>query len=74
MMSRGRSPAVEIDMGVYMSANLNDDVLARVEARMGLQTDARATLYVDPRKVHFFEPGVTGMNLSQQNELFHAVA
>jgi len=62
------------DMDVYMSTNLNDDVVARVEAQSGLQTDARATLYVDPRKVHFFEPGETGMNLSQKNELFHAVA
>jgi multiple sugar transport system ATP-binding protein len=62
------------DMDVYMSTNLNDDVVARVEAQSGLQTDSRTTLYVDLRKVHFFEPGETGMNLSQKNELLHAVA
>ncbi|HSU65870.1 MAG TPA: sn-glycerol-3-phosphate ABC transporter ATP-binding protein UgpC [Tepidisphaeraceae bacterium] len=62
------------DMDVYMRTNLNDHVVARVEAQLGLRTDAPATLYVDLRKVHFFEPGETGMNLSQTNELFHAVA
>ena len=30
----------------------------------GLQTETQATVYVDLRKVHFFEPGETGMNLS----------
>ena len=62
------------DMDVYMSTSLNDHVVARVEAQSGLQTDAPATLYVDRRKVHFFEPGETGMNLSQKNEPIHAVA
>ena len=62
------------DMGIYMQANLNDDVIARVEALTGLQTDARPAMVAELRRVHFFEPGVTGMNLSQQNELIHAVA
>jgi multiple sugar transport system ATP-binding protein len=62
------------DMDVYMSTNLNDHVVARVEAQSGLRMDAPATLYVDLRKVHFFEPGETGMNLSQTNEPSHAVA
>jgi multiple sugar transport system ATP-binding protein len=61
-------------MDVYMSTNLNDHVVARVEAEAGLRVDGQATLYVDLRKVHFFEPGETGMNLSQTNELSHAVA
>jgi multiple sugar transport system ATP-binding protein len=70
------------DMDVYMSTNLNDHVVARVEADPaqggapagGLRTDARATFYVDLRKVHVFEPGETGMNLSLTNEPDHAVA
>lgn len=62
------------DMDVYMASDLNDNVVARVEAREGLRADSQATLYVDLRKVHFFEPGVTGMNLSQKNEPTHAVA
>jgi ABC-type sugar transport system ATPase subunit len=62
------------DMDVYMSTNLNDHVVARVEAQSSLRMDAPATLYVDLRKVHFFEPGETGMNLSQTNEPSHAVA
>lgn len=70
------------DMDVYMSTNLNDHVVARVEAESaqggalgnGLRADAQATLYVDLRKVHFFEPGETGMNLSLTNETDHAAA
>ena len=67
------------DMDVYMSTNLNDHVVARVEAQAAdvaasLQMDAPVTLYVDLRKVHFFEPGESGMNLSRTSEPAHAVA
>ena len=63
------------DMDVYMNTPLHDHVVGRVEAQPGLQMDTQATVYVDLRKVHFFEPGVTGMNLSlASNEPAHAVA
>ena len=53
------------DMDVYMSTALHDHVVGRVEAPAGLDRWAsEATVYVDLRKVHFFEPGETGMNLS----------
>src|SRR6478672_11989267 len=54
------------DMDVYMSTALNDSVVGRVEAQQGLDRDSQATMYVDLRKVHVFEPGVTGMNLSSK--------
>jgi len=67
------------DMDVYMKSNLHDPVVARVEAQAGLQVDAAATLYVDLRKVHLFEPGEAGMNLSLETlspatEPAHAIA
>jgi multiple sugar transport system ATP-binding protein len=62
------------DMDVYMSTALNESVVGRVEAQPGLQQDARATMYVDLRRVHVFEPGVTGMNLSKTSEHAHALA
>jgi multiple sugar transport system ATP-binding protein len=65
------------DMDVYMSTALNDSVVGRVEAQSGLDRDSQATMYVDLRKVHVFEPGVTGMNLSSKtssNEPAHALA
>ena len=70
------------DMDVYVSTNLSDHVVARLEAESaqggalgdGLRADSQATLYVDLRKVHFFEPGDTGMNLNLKNEPDHAVA
>ncbi len=61
------------DMDVYMSTNLHQNVVGRVEAQDGLEIDTQATLYVDLRKVHFFEPGMTGSNLSA-TEFTHALA
>ncbi len=69
------------DMDLYMETNLNDRVVARVEASgeaAGLRGDSQVTLYVDLRKIHFFEPGDTGMNLSLSpgfsSEPAHALA
>ncbi len=62
------------DMDVYMSTPLHDHVVGRVEAQSDLAVDTQATLYVDLRKVHFFEPGETGMNLRTTSEPAHAVA
>jgi multiple sugar transport system ATP-binding protein len=63
------------DMDVYMSTALNETIVGRVEAQPGLQRDAQVTMYVDLRKVHVFEPGETGMNLSSKtSEPAHALA
>jgi len=65
------------DMDVYMSSKLNDHVVARLEAGSvgaGFQAEARATVFVDPQKVHLFEPGEAGMNLSRTSESAHAIA
>jgi multiple sugar transport system ATP-binding protein len=52
------------DMDVYMSTALHDHVVGRIEAEAGLVMGSAVTVYADTRKVHFFEPGVTGLNLS----------
>ena len=62
------------DMDVYMSTNLHKHVVARVEAQQGVLPNSAISMYVDLQKVHFFEPGVTGMNLSLAKESAHAVA
>jgi multiple sugar transport system ATP-binding protein len=62
------------NMDVYLSTGLSDPVVARVEAQDSLRVDSQATLYVDLRKVHLFEPGATGMNLSNAQEPAHAAA
>jgi len=63
------------DMDVYMSTALNESVVGRVEAQPGLARDTQVTMYVDLRKVHVFEPGETGMNLSSKtSEPAHALA
>jgi multiple sugar transport system ATP-binding protein len=62
------------DMDVYAQTRLSDRVVGRLEAQSGLATDAQVRLYADLRRVHFFEPGVTGMNLSLTTEPTHALA
>jgi multiple sugar transport system ATP-binding protein len=57
------------DMDVYMSTALHDHVVGRIEADQstsggGLVMGSATTVYADVRKAHFFEPGVTGLNLS----------
>jgi hypothetical protein len=51
-------------MDVYMQTANNDHVVARLEASAGLTPDSRIEVYADLRKVHFFEPGETGTNLT----------
>jgi len=51
------------DMDVYMDTALHDHVVGRIEARSGLQAGTTVTMYVDLRRVHFFEPGAEGANL-----------
>jgi ABC-type sugar transport system ATPase subunit len=63
------------EMDVYMNTALTESIVGRVEAQPGLQRDTRLTLYVDLRKVHFFEPGASGMNLNKtSSEPAHALA
>ena len=60
------------DMDVYMETQLNDRVVARIEATadladgwsLGFVRDSQVAMYADLRKIHFFEPGESGMNLS----------
>lgn len=61
-------------MDIYMETALHPYVVGRVEARAGLTVNSQATMYVDSRKIHFFEPGETGRNLSLVSENIHAVA
>src|SRR5438552_14356765 len=62
------------DMDVYMHTRLHDHVVGRVEAQAGLQRDSEQSMFVDLRKIHFFEPGETGMNLSLKTDPGHALA
>jgi multiple sugar transport system ATP-binding protein len=52
-------------MDVFVQTALKDHVVGRLEAQSGLQADSAMTLYADLRRIHFFEPGETGRNLTQ---------
>jgi multiple sugar transport system ATP-binding protein len=56
------------NMDVYMSTSLTDQLVGRLEAQSGVSASSEATVYIDLRKVHLFEPGETGMNLSLETE------
>jgi multiple sugar transport system ATP-binding protein len=67
------------EMDVHMSTALHEHVVGRMEAQTAVQAGAEATVFVDARKVHVFEPGETGMNLSLEtmsptSEPSHAIA
>lgn len=62
------------DMDVYMSTALHPHVVGRLDAQADLQMNQQTTVHVDLSRVHFFEPGVTGVNLSLSKEPSHAIA
>ncbi len=62
------------DMDLYLSTQHHPHVTSRVEAQPGVSPGTQINVYVDLSKIHFFEPGVTGMNLSLSKEQAHAVA
>jgi multiple sugar transport system ATP-binding protein len=66
------------DMDVYGETPLGSRVVARVETdeTMNVTSEATVTTYADVRKIHFFEPGESGMNLSTPtlHEPAHAIA
>ena len=51
-------------MDVYVTTPLHGHKVARVEADPAIVGGTALTFHVDPRKVHVFEPGPTGRNLS----------
>jgi multiple sugar transport system ATP-binding protein len=52
------------DMDAYISTPLHDHKIVRVEADPSLRAGSKLTMHVDSSRVHVFEPGVTGRNLS----------
>lgn len=65
------------DMDLYLSSSLSDHIVARIEAEQGLAVGSEVAMYVDTRRIHFFEPGETGMNLSLSGNIAenrHALA
>jgi multiple sugar transport system ATP-binding protein len=52
------------DMDAYISTPLHGHKIARVEADASLTAGKQIDLFIDSRKVHVFEPGPTGKNLS----------
>jgi multiple sugar transport system ATP-binding protein len=59
-------------MDVYAQTALKEHIVGRLDAQSGLQADSSMTLYADLRRIHFFEPGDTGQNLTRQAGLTHS--
>ena len=52
----------------------NQELMRIVDGIARYKNIEREQVYVDLKKVHFFEPGATGMNLSNAQEPAHAAA
>jgi ABC-type sugar transport system ATPase subunit len=66
------------DMDVIGKTASGHRVVARIEAVERLSGASEVSMFFDLRKIHFFEPGDAGMNLSLSSgattELNHALA
>ena len=51
------------DMDAYIDTPLHTHKICRVEADPSVKGGATATMFIDPSRVHVFEPGVVGRNL-----------
>jgi multiple sugar transport system ATP-binding protein len=54
------------DMDLYLSTSLNETVVGRVKAEVGLIAGSALTVFVEVSKAHFFEPAESGMNLVEK--------
>lgn len=52
-------------MDLYLVTPNHDHVVARIDAHRGLETGEALDFYLDMDRVHFFEPGDTGINLTR---------
>jgi multiple sugar transport system ATP-binding protein len=52
------------DMDAYVDTPLHTHKIVRVEADLSFKSGTQRDLFVDARKLHLFEPGVTGKNIS----------
>jgi multiple sugar transport system ATP-binding protein len=60
------------DMDIYLSTELTDQVIARVDARGGVKAGTTVQLSVDLGRVHLFEPGDNGVNLALGDSARHS--
>ncbi len=66
------------DMDVYLTTKYSGHApgrcVARVEARTGVEAGQKQTVYLDLRRCHMFEPGETGMNLTDARQAAQTAA
>ncbi|MCS7033000.1 MAG: TOBE domain-containing protein [Phycisphaerae bacterium] len=62
------------DMDAYIDTALHVHKICRVEADPSLKAGSATTLYIDPSRVHIFEPGVLGRNLALTQSAMGKVA
>lgn len=62
------------DMDAYIDTPLHHHKICRVEAEANFKGGMTATLFIDPTRVHVFEPGVVGRNLGLGDAVMSKVA
>ena len=61
-------------MDVFTSTPTHPRLIARVDARSELKAGAQIHLHLDMKRVHLFEPGETGANLTAEEAVAGAAA
>ena len=54
-------------MDVYLRTKKDARIVARVDARLGIQEGNELKMYTDISRIHLFEPGQTGKNVTLEN-------
>lgn len=55
-------------MDVYLRTSKRDHIVARIDARPGLKEGQSVAMYVDVSRVHVFEQGETGSNVTLESD------
>lgn len=54
---------------VYLQTNAGDEMIANVDPHVGISTDQALSIYMDIERIHIFEPGQTGINITSPTRI-----
>ena len=49
---------------VYLTDNAGQKFIANIDPHIDIKIDEKINVYIDVNKIHIFEPGDTGLNIS----------
>ncbi len=55
-------------MDVYLASKVHPHIVCRIDSKVKVEENAEIPIYIDVNKVHVFEPGETGVNVTMEPE------